>query len=55
LCREKFGGKKKRGESKLFILFTTRDASQFVYPRIMDGSDNLGGGDSTCDNGNYER
>ncbi len=32
-----------------------RNARQFVYPRIMDGSGHMGGGDSTCGNGNYEK
>jgi hypothetical protein len=35
--------------------FKTRDARWFVYPRIMDKNDNMGGGDSTCGNGDYER
>jgi len=32
-----------------------RNARQFVYPRIMDGNGHMGGGDSTCGNGDYER
>ncbi len=31
-----------------------RNARQFVYPRIMDGSGHMGGGDSTCGDGDYE-
>ncbi len=35
--------------------FTTRDARRFVYPQIMDGSGHMGGANSTCGNGDYER
>ncbi len=52
LCCGNFDGKKERKEeSKLFVL---RDARQFVYPRIMDGSGHLDGGGSTSGNGDYE-
>jgi hypothetical protein len=32
-----------------------RDVKWFVYSQIMDRSDNMGGGDSTCGNEDYER
>ncbi len=59
LCREKsivswkiWGKKERKHESKLFVL---RNAGQFIYPRIMDGSGHLGGGGSTSSSGDYER
>jgi len=42
-------------KNKLLFCFATRNARQFVYPRIMDGSGHMGGRDSTCGSGNYER
>ncbi len=47
--------KKKRKITTCLFCFTTRNARQFVYPRIMDGSGHMGGGDSTFGNGDYER
>ncbi len=47
-------GKEKKRINCLFC-FTTKNVRQFVYPRIMDGSGHMGGGDSTCGNGDYER
>ncbi len=35
--------------------FITRDARSFVYPQIMDGNGHMGGANSTCGNGDYER
>ncbi len=54
LCSWKFGRKKKRKENYLFC-FKMKDARWFVYPWIMDRNDNIGGGDSTCGNGDYKR
>jgi len=47
---ENLGGKK-----NYLFCFKTGDVRWFVYPQIMDKSDNMGGGDSACGNGNYKR
>ncbi len=47
--------RKEKKRINCLFCFTTRNARQFVYPRIMDGSGHMGGGDSTCANGDYER
>jgi hypothetical protein len=49
------GRRKEKKRTNCLFCFTTRNARQFVYPRIMDGSGHMGGGDSTCGNGDYER
>ncbi len=46
--------KKEKKKTNYLFCFTMRNA-RFVYPRIMDGSGHMGGGDSTCGNGDYER
>ncbi len=51
---ENFVGRKEKERTNDLFCFTTRNARQFVYPRIMDGSGHMGGGDSTCGNGDYE-
>jgi hypothetical protein len=48
-------GKKRKKKTICLFCFTTRNARQFVYPRIMDGNGHMGGGDSTFGNGDYER
>ncbi len=45
----------KKERTNCLSYFTTRDARRFVYPRIMDGSGHMGGANSTCGNGDYER
>ncbi len=52
---ENFVGRKEKERINYLFCFTTRNARQFVYPRIMDGSGHMGGGDSTFGNGDYER
>ncbi len=47
--------RKEKKRTNYLFCFTTRNARQFVYPRIIDGSGHMGGGDSTCGNGDYER
>jgi len=49
------GRRKEKKRTNCLFCFTTKNAKQFVYPRIMDGSGHMGGGDSTCGNGDYER
>jgi hypothetical protein len=49
---ESLVGKKKTNYLFCFIMW---DARWFVYPQIMDRSDNMGGKDLTCGNENYER
>jgi len=49
------GRRKERKRTTCLFCFTTRNARQFVYPRIMDGSGHMGGGDLTFSNGDYER
>ncbi len=49
------GRKKEKKRTNCLFCFTTRDARQFVYPRIMDGSGHMGGRDSTYGSGDYER
>jgi len=49
------GRKKEKKRMNSLFCFTRRNVKQFVYPRIMDGSGHMGGGDSTCANGGYER
>ncbi len=51
---ENLVGRKEKKRTNYLFYFTTRIARQFVYPRIMDGSGHMGGGDSTCGNGDYE-
>ncbi len=53
---ENLVGKRKEREITTYLFcFTTRNARQFVYPRIMDGSGHMGGGGSTFGDGDYER
>ncbi len=47
--------KEKKRKTNCLFCFTTRDARQFVYPRIMDGSGHMGGRDSTYGSGDYEK
>ncbi len=49
------GRKKEKKRTNCLFSFTTRDARQFVYSQIMDGSGHMGGRDSTCGSGDYER
>ncbi len=49
------GRKKEKKRTNNLFCFTTRNARQFVYPQIMDGSCHTGGGDSTYANGDYKR
>jgi len=49
------GRRKEKKRTNCLFYFTMRNARQFVYPRIIDGSGHMGGGDSTCGNGDYER
>jgi len=49
------GRRKEKKRTNCLFCFITGNAKQFVYPRIMDGSGHMGGGDSTCGNGDYER
>ncbi len=49
------GRKKEKEKTNCLFCFTTRNARQFVDPLIMDGSGHMGGKDSTCGNGDYER
>jgi hypothetical protein len=51
---ENLVGRKEKKRTNYLFCFTTRNARQFVYPRIMDGSGHMGGGDSTCGDGDYE-
>jgi hypothetical protein len=46
---------KERKKQTICFVLETRDARWFVYSQVMDRNDNMGGGDSTCGNGNYER
>jgi hypothetical protein len=62
-CVEKFNyvvenlveRRKEKKRTTCLFCFTMRNARQFVYPRIMDGNGHIGGGDSTCGNGDYEK
>jgi len=47
--------RKEKKRTTCLFCFTTRNARQFIYPRIMDGSDHTGGRDLTFGNGDYER
>ncbi len=49
------GRKKEKKRTNCLFCFTTRDARQFVYSRIIDGNGHMGGRDSTCGSGDYER
>ncbi len=49
------GRRKKKKRANYWFCFTTRNAKQFIYPRIMDGNGRMGGGDPTCGNGDYKR
>ncbi len=49
------GRKKEKKRTNCLFCFTTRDARQFVHSRIMDGTGHMGGRDSTCGSGDYER
>ncbi len=49
------GRRKEKKRTNFLFCFTMRNARQFVYPQIMDGSGHMGGGDSICGNGDYER
>ncbi len=49
------GRRKERKKTTCLFCFTKRNVKQFVYPRIMNGSGHMGGGDSTFGNGDYER
>ncbi len=51
---ENLVGRKENKIKNYLFCFTTRNARQFVYPRIMDRSGHMGGGDSTCGDGDYE-
>ncbi len=49
------GRRKENNRTNCLFCFTTKNARQFVYPRIMDGSGHMVGRYSTCGNGDYER
>jgi hypothetical protein len=49
------GRRKKKKRTNYLFCFTMRNVKQFVYPRIMDGSGHMGGGDSTCGDGDFKR
>ncbi len=49
------GRRKEKKRTNCLFCFTTRNARQFIYPQIMDGSGHMGGRDSTCGSGDYER
>ncbi len=49
------GRRKGKKRTNYLFYFITRNVRWFVYPQIMDGSDNMGGGDSSYGNGDYKR
>jgi hypothetical protein len=49
------GRMKENKRTNCLFRFTTGNARQIVYPQIIDGSGHMGGGDSTCANGDDEK